>query len=201
MGGRLAVLNDDRLSALRPIVAARVRELASLAGTGAFEEFFDATMRAVVTEGLRNIGAHEGTVWLLDESRRFLIPRFNNGPNAEQFVGRFRQSLRAGMISMVVSTEQPICENEVHQNRQQDKALDRELGVLTCAMLATPLYFAGELRGVVSAVQLKTAGSPEPEPPGFTARDLNTLELMATVLSRLVEQQFLSLALGLEELA
>lgn len=194
-------MNDDRLSALRPIVAARVRELAALAGQGAFEEFFDSTMRAVVTEGLRHAGAHEGTVWLLDETRTFLIPRFNNGPNAGQFVGRFRQSLRSGMISMVVSTEQPICENEVHKNQRQDKALDHELGVATCAMLATPLYFAGELRGVLSAVQLQAAGFPDSEPPGFSARDLNVLELVATVLARLVEQQFLSLALGMEDLA
>ena len=192
-------MNDDRLTALRPIVAARVRELAALAGQGAFEEFFDSTMRAVLNEGLRHARAHEGTVWLLDESRTFLIPRFNNGPNAEQFVGRFRQSLRSGMISMVVSTEQPICENEVHKNQRQDKALDHELGVSTCAMLATPLYFAGELRGVLSAVQLKVAGCSDPEPPGFGARDLNVLELVATVLARLVEQQFLSLALGLED--
>ncbi len=201
MGGRLTVLNDDRLSALRAIVAARVRELASLAGTGAFDEFFDSTMRAVVIEGLKHAGAHEGTVWLLDETRSFLIPRFNSGPNAVQFVGRFRQSLRSGMISMVVSTEQPICENEVRKNQRQDKTLDHELGVWTCAMLATPFYFAGELRGVISAVQLKTAGSPDPEPPGFSAHDLNVMELMATVLARLVEQQFLSLALGLEDFA
>ena len=200
MGGRLTVLNDDRLSALRPIVAARVRELAALAGEGAFDEFFDATMQAVLVQSLQQVRAHEGTVWLLDQSRSFLIPRFNNGPNAASFVGRFRQSLRSGMISMVVSTEQPICENEVHKNQQQDKSLDQELGVWTCAMLATPLYFAGELRGVVSAVQLKAAGSLEPDPPGFTAGDLNALELTATVLSRLVEQQFLSLALGLEDL-
>lgn len=56
---------------------------------------------------------------------------------------------------MVVATEQPICENQGHQNQQQDPALDRQLQLLTCALLAVPFYFAGELRGVISAVQLQ----------------------------------------------
>ncbi len=201
MGDRITHLHDARVLAVQPLVTARVRELAGLAGAGSFEEFFDATMRALLVENLRAIGAHEGTVWLLDETRSFLVPRFNNGPHAASFVGSYRQSLRSGMISMVVSTEQPICENEVHRNQQQDRTLDRELGLLTCAMLATPLYFGGELRGVISAVQLKPAGFAVPEPPGFTPHHLEALQLTATVLARLVEQELYTLALGLEDFA
>lgn len=200
MAERFALLHDPRLQAAQPLVTARVRELAALAGAGAFDEFFDGTMRALLVSALHGIGAHEGTVWLLDEERGALVPRFNNGPHAVRFVGSFRQSLRSGMISMVVSTEQPICENEVHQNQQQDKTLDRALDVLTCAMLATPLYFGGELRGVISAVQLKPA-SDAPEPPGFTAEHLEALQLAAAVLARMVDQQLLTLALGLEDFA
>jgi GAF domain-containing protein len=182
-------------------VTARARELAASAGAGGFDEIFDATLRASFTGTLRAIGAHEGTVWLLDEGRSVLVPRFNNGPHADKFVGRFRQTLRAGMISMVVSTEQPICENEVHQNQQQDKTLDRELGLLTCAMLAVPLYFAHELRGVLSAVQLRPAQGDSPEPPGFTPQHLDALQLAASVLGRLLDQQLYARALGLEEFA
>jgi len=185
---------------MRSIVRGRLRELAARAGTGAFEEFFDGTMRALLVDRFRTIGAHEGTVWLLDEGRNFLIPRFNTGPNAGSFVGRFRQSVRAGMISMIVSTELPLCENEVAKNQQQDKALDQKLGLQTCAMLATPLYFAGELRGVISAVQLQKNDSTEPEPPGFEPQDLDALQLTASVLTRLIEQQLLSLAIGFEDL-
>jgi GAF domain-containing protein len=201
MGDRITHLHDARIVAVQPLVTARVREIAALAGTGGFEEFFDATMCGLLVENFRAIGAHEGTVWLLDESRRFLIPRFNNGPHAATVVGNFRQSLRAGMISMVVSTEQPICENDVHQNQQQDKTLDRELGLLTCAMLAVPLYFGGEMRGVISAVQLKPAAIAAPEPPGFTPQHLEALQLTASVLARLVDQQLYALALGLEDFA
>jgi GAF domain-containing protein len=201
MGERFALLNDTRLHAVQPLVTARVRELAALAGESGFDEFFDTTMRALLVSALECVGAHEGTVWLLDETRTALVPRFNNGPNAANFVGSFHQPLHFGMISMVVSTEQPICENEVYQNQQQDKRLDRTLGLLTCAMLATPLYFGGELRGVISAVQLKPAHNHSPEPPGFTAEHLEALQLVAAVLSRLVDQQLLALALGLEDFA
>jgi hypothetical protein len=198
MAGRLTVLNDDRLDVLRAVVEARVKMAAQVVGETAFEEFFDGTMRTHLVKAIAAAQAHEGSVWLLDETRSCLVPRFNSGPHAASFVGSFRQSLRAGMISMVVATEQPICENQVHQNQQQDPALDRQLQLLTCAMLAVPFYFAGELRGVISAVQLKESADA-PEPPGFTAENLDTLQLGAEVLSRMVEHQLLSLALGRED--
>lgn len=192
------MLNDDRLDVLRAVVEARVKMAAQVVGETAFEEFFDGTMRTHLVKAIAAAQAHEGSVWLLDETRSCLVPRFNSGPHAASFVGSFRQSLRAGMISMVVATEQPICENQVHQNQQQDPALDRQLQLLTCAMLAVPFYFAGELRGVISAVQLKESADA-PEPPGFTAENLDTLQLGAEVLSRMVEHQLLSLALGRED--
>lgn len=192
------MLNDDRLDVLRAVVEARVKMAAQVVGETAFEEFFDGTMRTHLVKAIAAAQAHEGSVWLLDETRSCLVPRFNSGPHAASFVGSFRQDLRSGMISMVVATEQPICENQVHQNQQQDPALDRQLQLLTCAMLAVPFYFAGELRGVISAVQLKESADA-PEPPGFTAENLDTLQLGAEVLSRMVEHQLLSLALGRED--
>ncbi len=195
--GRFTVLPDLRLSALRGIVATRLEEAAQELAEGAFDEFFDGTMRAAFLEGLMHADAHEGTVWLLDPTQNWLVPRFNNGPNAGSFVGRFRQSLQAGMISMVVATEQPICENEVHKNAQQDPTLDRKLGLVTCSMLAVPLYFAGELRGVVSAVRLKPAASTDSDPAGFSPHDLRALQLTADVLERLIEHELLTLSFGM----
>ena len=199
MSERFTVLNDDRLNAIRPIITARLREAAGLVGGGAFEEFFDGTMRALLWDGLNRIHAHEGAVWLLDPTRSFLVPRFNTGPNASEFVGRYRQSLNSGMISMVVATEQPICENDVQKNQQQDKTLDRQLGLRTCSMIAVPFYFTDEMRGVVSAVRLKAADDVN-EPPGFGLEDLETLQLTTTVLTRMIVYRLLSLVLGKEGL-
>jgi len=194
-GGRLTVLTDERLDVLRSIVDGRITAAADLVGETAFEEFFDETMCAHLVKVIVSTQAHEGSVWLLDEARSHLIPRFNSGPNAASIVGAFALSLREGMISMVVATEQPICENAVYRNERQSKRLDDKLGLLTCAMLAVPFYFGGELRGVISAVQLKK-GADAPEPAGFTAENLETLQLGAAVLGRMVDHQLLSLALG-----
>lgn len=195
--GRFTVLPDLRLSALRGIVTTRLEEAAQELAEGAFDEFFDGTMRSAFIEGLAQAGAHEGTVWLLDPTQSWLVPQFNNGPNAANFVRRFRQSLQTGMISMVVATEQPVCENEVHKNAQQDPTLDRKLGLVTCSMLAVPLYFAGELRGVISAVRLKRADTTAPDPAGFSPDNLRALQLTADVLERLIEHELLTLSFGL----
>lgn len=201
MGERQTLLQDARLVAVKSLVTVRVRELAAVVSDGAFDDFFDATMRASFVGTLRSIGAHEGTVWLLDESRSELIPRFNNGSRAEEFVGKHRQQLRDSMIGMVVSTEQPICENDVYKNDRHNKGLDRKLNLLTCAMLAVPFYFAGDLRGVLTAVQLKPATGDAPEPPGFSPAHLEALILSASVLARLIEQELFTTALGLESCA
>ena len=201
MAGRLTVLPDERFLALRPVLRERLREAArSLAG-GAFTEFFDRAMRSLLVDGFGRTGAHEGTVWLLDEAREALVPRFNSGPNAAEFVGSYRQSLRSGMISMVVAMEQPICENDVFKNEQQDKTLDQKLAVRTWAMLAVPFYYVGELRGVITAVQLVPADNGTPEPPGFRPEHLDKLQLTTALLGRLIESQLLALCLGLEEMA
>ena len=191
------MLPDVRLSAVRGIVAQRMEEVALDLAEGAFEEFFTRTMRGALLDGFARAGAHEGTVWLIDASEQFLIPRFNNGPNAGNFVGRFRQSLQSGMVGMVVATQQPICENRAHLNAIHDPRLDHELGLVTTAMIAVPLYFAHQLRGVISAVQIRPDKSEAPDPPGFSPRDLGQLQLTAEILERLIEHELLTLSIGL----
>ena len=192
------MLADGRVLALRPHLLAAIEEAAREVCGGAFGEFFDGTMRGVLVEAFERAGAHEGTVWLLDAERTALIPRFNSGPQAAQFVGTFRQSLRAGMIAMVAATEQPVCENEVCFNARQDRTLDERLNVRTWAMIAVPLHFAGGLRGVISCVKIAGDGPP---PPGFTASHLGGMQRAAAVISRLMEHRLFALCLGLEEAA
>jgi hypothetical protein len=103
------------------------------------------------------------------------------------------------MISMVVATEQPICENDMRANRRQDRTLDRRLQLETAAMLAVPFYYVGELRGVISCVQIQQPGD-ETAARGFSVDDLERLQLTVGVLSRLMEHRLLALCLGLEVL-
>lgn len=195
MAGQILASPDISLE-LKQSLMRQVRTAASWVSQD-FPAFFDRTIRETVTCGLEAATADEGTIWLIDREGETLIPVFNSGPNAEKFVGRFRQSLRAGMISMVVATEHPICENDVHLNQQQDRTLDAELGVQTCAMIAAPFYFAGELRGVVSGVQLRNSQAADRK--GFSFDHLLMLQRTATLLGRLLEHRLIVQQLGIEE--
>ncbi len=134
------------------------------------------------------IGAHEGTVWLLDDASENLIPEWNSGPSANHFVGKFQQPLTSGLISLVCITGQAICENEVYQHAGQDPRLDQQLGVKTCSMIAVPVRVGGEVLGIVSCVRLKAAGDNIPDPPPFTTDDLRTvIETVESLGSHLTE--------------
>lgn len=197
MSSRITVLPDDRLAALHGVIVLRLQQAAESVCQSGFGEFFDGAMREVFCACLAQCGAHEGSVWLLDENQSALVPRFNNGPNAANFVGQFRQPLSSGLISAVVATEQPMCENDMQGNTRRDPAAETKLGVRNLAMLAVPFYFVGEVRGVLSAVQVET----QPPAPGFSPEDLVTLQTTATILGRLIERRLLGDVLGLEEFA
>ena len=198
MVGNFFGLSDDSATQLRVAVNMRLREEAATASDQS-EVLFDRLIRSFLVDSFTQAGADEGTVWLLDQPREALVPVFNSGPKASEFVGTFRQTLRSGMISMVVATEQPICENELHLNQQQDPTLDRQLNLQTCAMVAAPFYFAGELRGVVSAVQLRKGDACLNDREGFGYEDLQAVQRSASILGLLLEHRLITSSLSMSK--
>ncbi|HEY5753956.1 MAG TPA: hypothetical protein VIT21_12460 [Chthoniobacterales bacterium] len=194
----LNILPDERLAELDSAARGWMRVAAGLISAESFLSFADPVMRGVLTSGFQSVGADEGTLWLSDHSRENLVAAFNSGPHGAQLAGRFKQPLTVGMLSLVFASEQPICEREVYKNQQQDSTLDRQLGVLTSSMIATPFYFAEQLRGVISCVRLKRAGSSGPDPPAFFAASIGGIELTARVLSQLIDHRLLMIAFGRE---
>lgn len=192
---RVSSLPDPAFEQLRPMLAERLERLASSIRPEQFDSLLNPLMRQVLEKGFADAGSDEGTVWLLDEAGENLVPAYNTGPQASQFVGRFKQPLNAGLICMVFASEQPFMENEVWKNSRQSKLLDTELQVQTWAMIAVPFYFLGTCRGVISCVQLKKPGS-QAEPAGFGPRHLDLVQLAATLLSRLTEFELLSRTVG-----
>jgi GAF domain-containing protein len=195
---RFNVLPEEGFAALRPSVVSRVRDAARRACGESFPALFQGVAPRLLTECLARISADEGTVWLIDEARAALVPRHNTGPRSHEFVGILRQPLDRGLVSVVIASEQSICENDVYRNERQDKTVDRTLGQLTCSMLAVPLAFSSELRGVISAVKLKAPDSTVADPPGFTADDLRFAELTAAAIGALLDARLLELCLGLD---
>ncbi len=202
---RLALVADPAFLTLR----ARLRERVEAAGAALTPEtlrtLLDRPARSVLDSVFAKVGAHEGGVWLAvyppaeaaaDDPEGYLVPVLNTGPNAERFEREFRQPLRSGLISMVFKSGQSFCENQVYTHAGQDRTIDQATGQLTCAMIAVPLHFAHETRGILSCVQLKAASSTEPDPPGFGPASLDAVEAASRVLSCLLDHSLLGAVVG-----
>lgn len=198
MSSRLNVLPDPAFQDLRTALSDRLERLAVGIQPDQFGSLMDTLMTQTLERGFAEAGAHEGTLWLLDPGNEFLVPAWNSGPNAARLVGQFKQPLNAGLICMVFASEQPFLENEVWNNSQQSKLLDSLLKVKTAAMIAVPFYFLRGCRGVVSCVQLKSAG-PEADPAGFRPEHLAHVQRATTLMSKLVELKLLGRTVGWSE--
>lgn len=195
---RRKLLPEQGFVELRPMLAEKMERLAASIGPAQFGPLLTPLMRRVLARGFQDATADEGTVWLLDESSEHLVPAYNTGPQAAEWVGRFKQPLNEGLVCMVFATEQPFLENEVWKNGRQSKLLDSRLQVQTWSMIAVPFYFLRACRGVVSCVQLKRQGANEREPSGFSPGHLDSVQMAAALLSRLTEFELLSGTVGWE---
>jgi hypothetical protein len=193
-GQRLNLLPDPAFAELRPLLAERLERIATNIEPLQFASLLDPLTQQTLERGFAEAGAHEGTVWLVDSSETHLVPCYNNGPQAEQLVGQFKQPLSSGLICMVFASEQPFLENEVWKNAAQSKLLDTKLQVQTCAMIAVPFYFLRGCRGVISCVRLKRPDGEIPE--SFRPEHLTLVQRTASLCSRLIEFRLLSRAVG-----
>ena len=193
---RFSILADPELEEVSITLRKRLESLGNEIAPEDFSDgVFSPLMRGVLSSSFSLAEATEGALWLADPNHEFLVPVFNSGPEAEKFVGSFKQPLNSGLISMVYATEQPFCENDVHHNSQHDKTVDSAMETVTASMVAVPLYFGGRIRGVMSCVRLKP-NSEAPDPPGFTGANMRQMQLAAETLQRLIEHRLLSIALA-----
>ena len=196
MNSRWNIVPDPRFAELEGALRERMAAIGSSIQPENFSSLLDPLAREVLHRGIAEVGAHEGTIWLLDNDAAHLVPAYNTGPDAEKFVGRFRQPLSAGLICMVFASEQPIVENEVFKNAQQSKLLDETLNVQTCSLIAAPFYFLKACRGVISCVQLKRPGTQNKQLSGFQFGDLNAIQRTAALLGQLIEFRVVGSAIG-----
>jgi hypothetical protein len=198
---RFNLLPDPRFTTIGAQLRARLDEVARALRPDTLAGLLQPLMRDALRDAFDHVGAHEGTVWLADPAEEFLDPVFNTGPNADRFVGHFRQPMSQGLMTLTFRNQQPQTENEVYRNELQDRTLDTSLGLVTCSMMVVPLQFAGRVRGVISCVQLKRAGTDEPDPPGFGPEHIHRIGRAATVLSILIDHHLTGTLLGLPGMA
>src|SRR5436190_19645074 len=191
MNARLNVLPDPAFLELKAVLSERLERVAAGIQPEQFSSLLDPLIRQTLERGFAEAGAHEGTVWLVDQAGEFLVPGWNSGPHAARLVGKFKQPLKAGLICMVFCSEQPFLENEVWKNTRQSKLLDSMLEVQTSAMIAVPFYFLRACRGVVSCVKLNKPNSTTKEESnssnGFGPEHLAHVQRTTAILSQLVE--------------
>lgn len=212
---RFTLLPDPELEAAGARLAERRLECVARALTVEPGALVAGSPASVVDAAVRAVQAHEGSIWLASPDGRHLTPVWNNGPDAVRFVGSFQLPASEGFTGMVYCTNMAACESEVCFQDRQHKALDERLQVLTWALLAVPLRFSGEVRGVVTAVRLVRRAELPADlsqvasradlppgfacPPSFAIEDLAAFERAAGVLGRLVDHRLTCWAAGWEE--
>jgi hypothetical protein len=194
----LSILSEPRLAALRPTLISRLAEIGDSVSAQNFLSIFDEAMKTLLNQTLRSAGASEGSIWLVNPEIHSLTIAYNSGPNSAILNGKFHQPLSSGLISMVFANEMSFLENEVFKNTRHDKTLDKTLQVTTLAMIAVPLYFLSNCRGIVSCVLLGGSDASLNTNRGFDQDGYNTLKNTASLIGKLIDLWALKRTVGLD---
>src|ERR1700693_1645145 len=192
---RFILLPDDRFRKHISVLVDRLDKAAKLITRETFDDFADDLMTTILADSFDAAGADEGTLWLVNPGKSELDAVYNNGPTAAKIL-KHSQKLDRGLISMVFSTGQPFCENNIAQNPDHDKAVDRQTGASTTAMIAVPFHFAQQCRGIVSCVQLTKKPGSLPSRAGFDMESMREVSRAASLLTRLFDFKLISRIIG-----
>jgi GAF domain len=194
---RFKLLPDEAFAAHVRSLDSRILDAGDLVSAETFLDFADKAAIAVLERSFRAAGADEGTIWLADRTKEILVPVFNTGPQSEEILKQ-RQPVDRGIIGMVFSIQQAFCENEMSRNPAQDRTIGEVVGFEIESMIAVPLNFARECRGVVSCVIGAHCDKTDSEPRRFTAESLREVGLATYVVSSLFDYTLLATVLGWE---
>jgi hypothetical protein len=199
---RANFLPEPRFVPLRPALQEHLAKLGAAVTPENFLSICDEMLLKLLRETFVRIGADEGSIWLLDQEKQHLVVAYNSGPDTDKIMG-FKLPVTTGIISLVVASEHAFVENQVYKNAKHSAVLDQQLKKTTYAMIAVPLYFLNEVRGVISCVQLQDVevrgGKAVPTgetPAGFGPPELNAIQTIAAVVRDLIDHRLLGTAVG-----
>ena len=199
---RANFLPEPRFVPLRPALQEHLAKLGAAVTPENFLSICDEMLLKLLRETFTRIGADEGSIWLLDQEKQHLVVAYNSGPDTDKIMG-FKLPVTTGIISLVVASEHAFVENQVYKNAKHSAILDEQLKKTTYAMIAVPLYFLNEVRGVISCVQLQDVevreGKAVPTgetPAGFGPPELNAIQTIAAVVRDLIDHRLVGTAVG-----
>lgn len=194
---RLTLLPDPRLTSVAPLLEERLEMTGRHVTAGNFPSILDSLMRRMMADAFEDAKAHEGLIWLLEPDGKNLAVAWQTGPATRDWPGT-RIAAGSGLHGLVLASQQPHCANSLYTNPRHDQELDRRLGGVLCAEIIVPFYIAHQLKGVVTALQIKP-DTASPDPPGFDPEALEEIELLSTSLGRLLDYRLVCQALAMEE--
>lgn len=193
------MLPDPQILQLSAVLSQRCCKLAEglTAGSAEWRDLFDASLQKLFDIYVDGASADEGTLWLLNAADHALVPAYNNGPQADDFVGKFQQPLDRGIISTVLATQSATCESYVYRSMAHDPSANRALHVITVHMVAVPLFFGNETRGIISCVKLRSADlPPDDDPPPFGPEALSIVRRLGVLMGEMIDARLAKTVLG-----
>ena len=158
--------NDGAAAELR----ARLAQLGAASVLGAPTEHLEL-LEQIVRTAKHVLGAHAGTLYLVDESTEELVFEVALGERGDLLRGT-RFPIGQGIAGWVATSGQAIAIADVQQDPQWAKGIGQRLGYAPKTMLAMPLLLRDNVIGVLQLMD-KDGGAP------FSAGDMATLGLFA----------------------
>src|SRR5882757_6763418 len=189
-------LPDPRVAPLVPAIEERIGQFAAFIRASNFREFLDPLMQRLIVDCFNDANAHEGIIWMLDTEQKHLLCSLQLGKASRNLRG-VPWPVDANISGMVLSMQQPFCENNLSQNRAAASVLEENMGVIICSRILVPFFIADRMRGVVSCYKTK-ATLEAPDPEGFQTDAVEEMSLLARLLGRLLDHKLLCSAVGME---
>ena len=166
---------EEQIQKLNQSLARRARELAALNKASramASSLNLKGVLETVIVEVRRLLDAEGASVLLREPALAGdeLVFAASDSPGAEKLIGT-RMPATAGIAGAVLQERQSARVDNAQNDPRFYKQVDATTGLTTRSLLAVPLVFKGQVRGVIEAVN-KASGA-------FDEHDLELLEAMA----------------------
>lgn len=150
--------------------AAVLSQLAAVASELAGAANLDALLKQVAQRAQQLVEAEAGTVFLVDPDTGELVVRVAEGGAGAQMLD-VRMPGNKGLVGWVVQSRLPVMVNSPRADLRFDSSHDDRTGFVTRNLAAVPIYWRGEIVGVVEVVNKR--GGP------FGDADLRALAALA----------------------
>jgi len=156
-----------------------------------FRGLVSSEARELLTQTLKHIRAHEGSIWIVDKEKDQLVICHNTGPKAGAMTNVIIQPLSTGLVSECFKEGKSLHHKGLFRHRKRSDVVDTELEQKTHQQISVPFHISDKICGVISAVQLVDDEQRENVNWGFKDEDVALLDSVSSAIGKLVEYKWL----------